>query len=193
MKIYYLYEIKIDNSESSLNGCFYYGKHEIDSEVKDNYFGSGMIIKRYQAVYGTYGLTKTILSYHENSEQLCEAELNLVRTKKLELGDRCLNLAEGGHGSWAYINSVATPEQKHANALAGGLGNKKRLEDPTKLALYKQKCRAVHASRSIEQKEACYTKVSSSLKNYYNSELGRAEYEKRKLANIETNKKVSKE
>ena len=27
MKYYYLYEIKIDNPDSGLDGCYYYGQH----------------------------------------------------------------------------------------------------------------------------------------------------------------------
>lgn len=99
MKLFYLYEIKIENIQSSLNGCFYYGKHEIDSDKKDNYYGSGKIIKSYCAKHGLVGLTKTILEYYYDSDTLCKAEKELVAQKMQLLGNKCLNIAEGGSGS----------------------------------------------------------------------------------------------
>ena len=57
---YYTYEIYIDDADSSLDGCYYYGKHET-SDLEDNYFGSGKLIQRYIKKYVTSKLRKTIL------------------------------------------------------------------------------------------------------------------------------------
>lgn len=44
---------------------------------------------------------------------------------------------------------------------------------------------------SAEEKQKIYSKVSSSLTEYYNSDIGKQEYTIRKQHNIETNKKTS--
>lgn len=128
-KYYYTYEIKINNPNSSLNNHYYYGKH-ITSNLKDNYYGSGKIIKIYYKKYKDMGLIKTILNFYNNEEELNKAEKILIEEKKEKLGNLCLNLNEGGHGSFEYINKTLTEEQKYKNAMAGGVANKKRLEDP---------------------------------------------------------------
>ena len=176
MRYYYLYEIKIDNPLSKLNGCYYYGKHST-SNLKDNYFGSGKIITSYRKKYGINGLIKTILQYFNNENELNEAERILIKNKKEELKDKCINLNDGGYGSFTYINSLYTKEdrsrivmnsstqqQRHERAVLAGEANKKRLEDPKNLKDFKEKIKKMHADMSPEEKIKRYEKVSESLK-----------------------------
>lgn len=189
-KYYYLYEITISNPESSLDGCFYYGKH-ITSNLNDNYYGSGKIIKSYLKKYGTKGLTKNILSYYTSEEELNEAEKVLIENKKSKLQNKCLNLNDGGHGSFNYINKVLTDEQKHNNAVIGGNANKQRLQDPIVAEQWRNQVKQRHAAMSIEEKTKIYSKVSDSLKKYYQTEEGKKEKEERKIKNKESNKKTA--
>lgn len=158
-KYYYLYEIKIENKNSSLDGCYYYGKH-ITSNLNDNYFGSGLILNNYKEKYSLFGLTKTILCFFENEEELNRAENDLIKVKKEELKNKCLNLNDGGHGSFTYINNSLTPEQRHENAIAGGQANKKRLENPEAAEEWRKKVKNFHANMSEGEKEKRYSQVS---------------------------------
>ena len=97
------YEIKIDNPDSGLDGCYYYGKH-VTSNLEDNYYGSGKLIRRYKDKYGIKGLTKTILTYFNSEEELNEGEKILIKEKKELLKDKCINLNDGGTGSFTYLN-----------------------------------------------------------------------------------------
>lgn len=83
-KFYYLYEIKIENKNSSLDGCYYYGKH-ITCDLNDNYYGSGKILNHYKEKYALLGLTKTILKFYNNEEELDLAEYELIKDKKEKL------------------------------------------------------------------------------------------------------------
>lgn len=190
-KFYYLYEIFINNPESSLNNHYYYGKHITQDLKKDYYYGSGKLIKSYMNKWGTYGLIKSILEFYSDEESLNQAEYDLIYAKKEELGELCLNLNEGGHGSFTYINSTRTPEQRHNNALIGGIGNKKRLEDPEENAKWKEQCSLMHQRRTPEEKMEIYTKVSNSLIKYYQNATA-SELAERNKKNKESNIKSSK-
>lgn len=205
MKYYYLYEIKIDNPDSGLDGCYYYGKH-VTSNLEDNYYGSGKLIRRYKDKYGIKGLTKTILTYFNSEEELNEGEKILIKEKKELLKDKCINLNDGETGSFTYLNnlytreersqimlSTSTPEQRHERAVIGGNANKKRLENKEALEDFRQKMIQVHANMSEEEKRDRYDKVSKSLKEYYQSEKGQEELKQRNLKNKETNQKVSRQ
>jgi hypothetical protein len=149
-------------------------------------------VKKHIGANGKAGLRKTILSYYDNEEALNQAEYLLVQSKQEELGDLCLNLAEGGIGSWTYVNSILTDEQKKLNAISGGLGNKKRLEDPEELAKWRQQCIERHKNMPAEVKVAIYEKAGQSRKAFNQTEYGKQRLEEIKLKNIQTNKETSK-
>lgn len=188
---YYLYEIIINNPNSTLHEGRYYGKHST-TNLEDGYMGSGKLIKSYIAKYGLEGVTKNILEFFNNEEELNIAEYELIKKKQEELKDKCLNLNDGGNGSFSYINKITTPEQKKRKALSGGLGNKKRLENAKNLEEWKQKLIQRHANMSIEEKKEIYSKVSASLKSYYQNEFNKEKIEKWKEKNRQTNIEVSK-
>lgn len=114
--VYYIYKITLLKGE--LIGHYYIGKHKTDKE-KDNYAGSGVIVKNYYRKYGKkkgVTFTKEILEYNPTEEvnNLREKEIigDLYKTDKL-----CLNLKYGGEGGgWekgmTAINKgkKATPE-----------------------------------------------------------------------------------
>lgn len=106
MKYYYTYEIYVDDADSSLDGCYYFGKRESNKLHDDVYFGSGTLIRRYVDNHGTSKLRKTIIDVCKNRDELNAAEYQLIETKRKELGDRCLNLHEGGGGGhWVEYSS----------------------------------------------------------------------------------------
>lgn len=191
-KYFYLYEIKINNPNSSLNGCVYYGKH-ITTNINDNYYGSGKILNSYKDKYGTKGLQKTILTFLNNEEELNQAEYNLIKEKRSLMGDKCLNLNDEGHGSFSHINCTLSAEQKHKNAIAGGMGNKKRLEDPEIAEKWREQVKLIHANMSAEEKQSRYSQVSNSLKEYYQTPEGKKEKEERKIKNKESNIKTAQQ
>jgi hypothetical protein len=189
---YYLYEIYIADENSTFYNHYYYGKHRT-SILDDGYYGSGIIIKKYIAANGTSKLRKTILSYYDTAEELDNAEYLLVKQKREELGALCLNLAEGGKGGWTYVNSLLTDEQKKLNALAGGLGNKKRLEDPKQFAQTSERIKEYHRKMSVEKKTALYEKIGNSRRQFNQTDRGKQRLEEIKLKNIQTNKETSKQ
>lgn len=188
---YYLYEIYVADKSSAFYNHYYYGKHTTKN-LNDGYYGSGTFVKKYIAEKGTAGLRKTILSYHESEEALNQAEYTLVKSKQEELGDLCLNLAEGGVGSWAYVNSILTDGQKKLNAMSGGIGNKKRLEDPAELAKWQQQCRERHEQMPADVKAAIYEKAGQSRKEFNQTEYGKQRLAESKRKNTQTNKETSK-
>lgn len=188
---YYLYEIYVADETSVFYNHYYYGKHRTKN-LNDGYYGSGVFVKKHIGAKGKAGLRKTVLNYYDSEEALNQAEYFLVQRKKLELGDLCLNLAEGGTGSWAYVNSILTDEQRSLNALAGGLANKRRLEDPQQRAQTVKKLREYHKNMGAAQKVALYEKAGQSRKAFNQTEYGKQRLEEIKLKNIQTNKETSR-
>lgn len=189
---YYLYEIYVADETSAFYNHYYYGKHRTKN-LNDGYYGSGIFVKKHIGAKGKAGLRKTILNYYESENDLNQAEYLLVQRKKLELGDLCLNLAEGGKGGWTYVNNSLTTEQKKLNALAGGLGNKKRLEDPEQFAQTSERIKDYHRNMSAEKKTALYKKAGNSRRQFNQTEYGKQRLEEIKLKNIQTNKETSKQ
>lgn len=115
----------------------------------------------------------------------------MIQNKKSELQEKCLNLNDGGHGSFSYINRTLTKEQKHINAIIGGNANKQRLQDPIVAEQWRNQVKERHANMSFKEKNEIYSKVSNSLKEYYQTDEGKKEKEERKIKNRESNKKTS--
>ena len=82
--------------------------------------------------------------------------------------------------------------QLQYRAMQGGLGNKRRLENPEAYSNWVKTCKTVHANESAEDKAKRYTKVSNALKDFYSNPANADILQQRNLKNIETNKKVSK-
>ena len=201
---YYTYEIYIDDETSSLNGSYYYGKHETNN-LDDNYYGSGRIIKRYIKKNGVNKLKKTILCFYNNRIDLNNAEYELVKNKKQFLKEKCINLRDGGNGGhWVeYCTEEeykrrselvkiglmlhTSAEQRH---LAACKASEAKRNAPIERKLqwkYKDAFNNMTEEKKIEK----YSKVSSSLKEYYKNLDPKIREEKR-IKNINSNKESSK-
>ena len=204
-KYYYTYQIKVVNSQSSLFGAYYFGKHETD-DLNDGYFGSSKILCNYQKTHGTFGLEKTILQYYDSREALCEAERKLIEEKRKDLSIQCLNMREGGTGGrWKdYVSpevfnerirkstecflKKTTPEQRSMNARKAGESRR----TPERRKAQSERALKMHAERSDEFKTEIYTKAAQSRKAFNQTDYGKQRLEEIKLKNIQTNKETSK-
>lgn len=192
MKYFYTYEICIENPNSVLDGCYYYGKHITDN-LDDNYFGSGKLLKSYLKKYSNFGLKKTILNFFNNNGELNRAEVLLVDEKKKMLGDKCINLNVGGHGGWEFVNknywSILTPEEKADRMRKIALKKNDVSEVRKKIRSFNFK--KMHKNMTADQKKERYDKVSSALKVYY-SKASTEELDIRRQKNKESNRISSK-
>ena len=98
--------------------------------------------------YNFNNLEKKILNYYTSLDELNQAEIDIIALKKAELKEYCLNILDGGDGGWDYVNNNClngnsyprTKESRHYSAMAGGMGNKNRLENEEELHKWKLKC-----------------------------------------------------
>lgn len=207
VKYYYTYEIFVDDCDSKLNGCYYYGKRESRS-LNDDYYGSGTIIRRYIAKHGVSRLRKTILGVYSNREELNNAEYILIEEKRKELKDKCLNRHEGGSGGhWVEyctpeeyqercrktregVHANTTPEERSYNAKKAGLS--KQNATPEQRVEWSEHQKQRHAAMPKDEKELMYSQVSESLVKYYEQTPAEQRAE-RNQKNRETNIKTSKQ
>ena len=206
VKYYYTYEIFVDDFDSKLNGCYYYGKRE-SSQLDDGYYGSGTLILRYIAKHGVSKLRKTILGIYANRDELNNAEYILIEEKRKELGSKCLNKHEGGYGGhWVeyctpeeyqsrcrkikegvYVHT--TSEERSRNAKNAGLA--RRNASLERRSEWSEHQRQRHASMSKEEKSMIYDQVSNSLVKYY-EDTPAEELAERNKKNTETNIKTAR-
>lgn len=206
---YYTYEIFIDNPESELNGCFYYGKHTTKN-LNDNYTGSGKLIKEYRKKFGTRGLKKTILQFADSLEELNQMEYDLVNLKFNELGkELCLNKGDGGAGRGKWLkysteeeyqefcrkttNGVyakTTSKFRHQNAV--NAGNSKKSVPEERKKEWTKNYKKSYENMTEEDKIKKYEKVSKSVKRFYDDVSNKDKIELMKQRNREANKKSAK-
>lgn len=123
MKVHYLV-YKLTNL---VNGKIYIGCH-MTKNLDDSYMGSGRRIGYAIKKYGIENFKKEILSTHDTPEQMLAEEARLVNEEFIERID-VYNLALGGKGSWFYVNSVLTEEQRTKAGIAGGFSNRDKLSE----------------------------------------------------------------
>lgn len=96
--------IIVYKTTNTINDRYYIGVHKTDKEI-DNYFGSGLALKRAIKHYGKWAFKReTLFNYTDEDEHLAyvkEQELLSVHLKD----PLCYNLMERGHGSFSKINS----------------------------------------------------------------------------------------
>ena len=96
--------IIIYKTTNMINDRYYIGVHKTDKKT-DNYFGSGLALRRAIKHYGKDVFKReTLFNYTNEDEDLAyvkEQELLNVHLKD----PLCYNLMEGGHGSFSKINS----------------------------------------------------------------------------------------
>ncbi len=97
-------------------GQYYYGFHETDNP-QDGYLGSGIWVKRAVKKYGKKNFRKNVLSTHPTDVEAYAKEVELIKLTKND--PLCMNLQEGGRGSFRYINEHGLSNYLKA-AYAGG-------------------------------------------------------------------------
>ena len=91
---------------NTLDGKIYIGQHT-SNKLNDNYFGSGLRIKRAIKKYGKENFTKEILAYTDTQESLNWLEKYYIRKYKAQNPEIGYNIAFGGVYGNTYIR---TPE-----------------------------------------------------------------------------------
>lgn len=117
-----------------VNGKIYIGKHET-TDIEDDYFGSGKLIRAAINKYGLENFVKTILFELQNEEEMNLLEKCVVTQEFCDREDT-YNMAIGGDGGWSYANLTYDHDKR--------VNNGKRLckqlkEHPEKRFTYKLK------------------------------------------------------
>ena len=102
-----IYTYKITNI---INGKYYYGVHK-HTKGKDDYLGSGRLIKKAIIKYGSHNFKKDIIEYFYSTEQAYEAEKLLVTNIEVD-DDNCYNIALGGKGGWKHVDNKGIPRSE---------------------------------------------------------------------------------
>lgn len=98
-KKYYIYKIV-----NNLNQKIYIGKHSQDTNKIDNYFGSGVLLKKAIEKYGKNNFTKEIVEYCDDLLILSEKEIFWIQ-KYNSFAPNGYNLAKGGNGGNSTTNT----------------------------------------------------------------------------------------
>lgn len=99
--MYYLI-YKITNS---INGKYYIGKHQT-TDINDEYYGSGVALRRAIRKHGKKSFIKEILFECSTIDEMNQRELAIVNLNMVN-DPMCYNMAEGGKGGFSYINNNA--------------------------------------------------------------------------------------
>lgn len=85
-----------------INGKYYIGSHKTD-DLNDNYMGSGRMIRESIKNFGIENHKKEILGIFGTREESIKLEHELIKNKRKEDKENCLNRSNGGF-SFDYIN-----------------------------------------------------------------------------------------
>lgn len=91
---YYIYKIT-----NNTNQKYYIGAHKT-SNMEDNYFGSGVGLKRAIEKYGKENFTKEIICFCKDENDMYFREKELVT-----LNETSYNMTKGGKGGFSHIDS----------------------------------------------------------------------------------------
>jgi hypothetical protein len=89
---------------NKINGRFYIGVHKT-KDIHDDYYGSGLLIKRAIEKYGIENFSKEILQVFSNQAEAFKKEKELV-TDALVKDNMCYNIKEGGRGGFDHIRAM---------------------------------------------------------------------------------------
>lgn len=87
-----------------VNGKIYIGKH-ITSNIEDDYFGSGKLVKAAIKKYGLENFEFKILFELQNEEEMNLLEKSVV-TEAFCARKDTYNIAEGGYESWKHVGTI---------------------------------------------------------------------------------------
>lgn len=95
------------------NGRYYVGVHKT-GDPNDDYLGSGLLIRRAIAKYGTVNFKKEVLFIYVDAESAFRKEFELIQTFSND--PLCMNLRQGGAGGFDWINRNALNRYKSEQA-----------------------------------------------------------------------------
>jgi hypothetical protein len=155
---YYLYRIT-----NKINGKIYIGVHKT-SNIEDNYFGSGKLLKRAIKKHGKENFTKEILEFFDTEIQMYAREKEIVNYEFVNSSET-YNIVEGGNGSFSYINSLPNqghkPGQQKQASILGGLAFKEKWHNDEE---FRQK---IYRNFSENHKtHKCYSKNYKWISNF---------------------------
>ena len=123
-KYHILYEIK-----NKINGKKYIGIHSTNN-INDNYFGSGVYIKRAIDKYGLENFTKKVLKQFKTRKELLQAEKEIVTESIVGSGDY-YNVCLGGSSFVDSLINLDEKEFREHQVKAGKKGGKSFYENLT--------------------------------------------------------------
>lgn len=139
---FYLYKIT-----NNINNKIYVGIHQT-TNIDDGYFGSGLNINRAIKKYGKENFTKEILEFFNTEVEMSTREKEIVNKDFINL-PTTYNIAEGGYGSFSYINSLPNQGHKPGQQLAASLMAANKLKnDPLHRAKVCSK-RSINAKKQV--------------------------------------------
>ncbi|AIX12141.1 homing endonuclease [Citrobacter phage Moon] len=127
-KIYYMYCIK-----NIINSKIYVGVHST-SDINDDYFGSGIALRKAINKYGSNNFEKTIIKFFGSSDEMFKAESEIVNENFIK-SSLTYNMKLGGYGGWVlrsgYNHSASTIEKmrKSGKGENNGFYGKKHSEE----------------------------------------------------------------
>lgn len=144
---------------NNVDNKIYVGKHKTQNK-NDDYFGSGLLLKRAIEKYGIDKFKKEILFECLNEEELNQKEKDIVNEEFIARLDT-YNIKLGGQGGFDYINdNKLNIYENHSNQ------SKENIKKAT------EKSKKLFEDKSSDwYKERC-KKVSNGLLLYYSTNLG---------------------
>ena len=94
---------------NKLNGKFYVGKHKTDN-VDDDYFGSGLLLRRAVEKHGKENFDFEILYIGQTNEEISEMEKYYINTYDCRNPKVGYNIRPGGEGGDTW--SALSPEER---------------------------------------------------------------------------------
>lgn len=105
---------------NNINNKIYVGVHKT-TNVYDEYYGSGVAIKRAIEKYGKENFTKETLYIYDNEQEMYQKEKEIVNEDFIN--DRnTYNMTTGGVGSWAHVDSTGANNCMHNPEVAKKVG-----------------------------------------------------------------------
>jgi len=178
---WYIYEIK-----NLLNGKTYIGQKQLPDDKTpetDNYFGSGIYIKRAIKKYGINNFLKTIIVFgYFTKEEINEYERYYISLYRLG-GKAEYNIADGGNGGnlGKLVNQKISESLKNNDKLSKGLKGRKFSDEHKKKLSESKKGKKGHIW-SENQRQIMSEKMSGKNNPMYGKSLSVESKEKRKIS-----------